>query len=86
MFFLFNWKLEMVQCRAAKFAKSRYKRTNSVTAMLEELGWPILSKSAQGRGLILFNKIIKNLAQDVPHEHILTKACKGTRKKIQLQI
>ena len=37
-------KLEMVQRRAARFVKSRYKRTDSVTAMLDELGWPILSK------------------------------------------
>ena len=34
-------KLEMVQCRAARFVKSRYKRTDSVTAMLDKLGWPI---------------------------------------------
>ena len=42
-------KLEMVQRRAARFVKSRYKRTDSVTAMLDELGWPILSKRPQGR-------------------------------------
>ena len=42
-------KLEMVQPRAARFVKSRYKRTDSVTAMLDELGWHILSKRRQGR-------------------------------------
>ena len=42
-------KLEMVQRRAARFVKSRYKRTDSVTAMLDKLGWPILSKRRQGR-------------------------------------
>ena len=31
-------KLEMVQRRAARFVKSKYKRTESVTAMLNELG------------------------------------------------
>ena len=66
-------KLEMVQRRAARFVKSRYRRTDSVTAMLDELGWPILSKERKDTGLILFYKIINNLAQ-VPHEHILTKA------------
>ena len=70
-------KLEMVQRRAARFVKSRYRRTDSVTAMLDELGWPILSKRRKDARLILFYKIINNLAQ-VPHEHILTK---GTRKK-----
>ena len=48
--------------------------------MLDELGWPILSKRREDARLILFYKIINNLAQ-VPHEHILTKAYEGTRKK-----
>ena len=46
----------------------------------DELGWPILSKRRKDARLILFYKIINNLAQ-VPHEHILTKAYEGTRKK-----
>ena len=73
-------KLEMVQRRATRFVKSRYKRTDSVTAMLDELGWPILSKRRKDARLILFYKIINNLVQ-VPHEHILIKAYEGTRKK-----
>ena len=73
-------KLEMVQRRAARFIKSRYRRTDSVTAMLDELGWLILSKMRKDARLILFYKIINNLAQ-VPHEHILTKAYEGTGKK-----
>ena len=48
--------------------------------MLDELGWPILSKRRKDARLILFYKIINNLAQ-VPHEHILIKAYEGTRKK-----
>ena len=75
----------MVQRRAARFVKSRYKRTDSVTAMLDELGWPILSKRHKDARLILFYKIINNLAQ-VPHEHILIKAYEGTRKKNKPQI
>ena len=70
----------MVQRRAARFFKTRYRRTDSVTAMLDELGWPILSKRRKDARLILFYKIINNLAQ-VPHEHILTKVYEGTRKK-----
>ena len=70
----------MVQRRAARFVKSRYRRTDSETAMLDKLGWPILSKRRKDARLIFFYKIINNSAQ-VPHEHILTKAYEGTRKK-----
>ena len=70
----------MVQRRAARFVKSRYKRTDSVTAMLDELGWPILSKRRKDARLILFYKIINNLAQ-VPHEHILKKLMKVLGRK-----
>ena len=73
-------KLEMVQRRAARFVKSKYKRTESVTAMLNELGWHSLSKRREDARLILFYKIINNLAK-VPHEHILVKAYEGTRRK-----
>ena len=50
------------------------------------LGWLmskrkyILSKRRKDARLILFYKIINNLAQ-VPHEHILIKAYEGIRKK-----
>ena len=73
----------MVQRRAARFVMQKQVQKNrySVTAMLDELGnWPILSKRRKDARLILFYKIINNLAQ-VPHEHILTKAYEGTRKK-----
>ena len=73
-------KLEMVQRRAARFVKSKYKRTESVAAMLNELGWHFLSKRREDARLILFYKIINNLAK-VPHEHILVKAYEGTRRK-----
>ena len=74
-------KSEMVQRRAARFVKSRFRRTDSVTAMLEELGWPTLSKRRKDARLILFHKIINNYLAQVPHEHNLTNAYEGTRKK-----
>ena len=58
---------------------------NLITAVLEERGWPILSKRRMNARLILFYKIINNLAQ-VPHEHISTKAYEGTRKKYNHQL
>ena len=48
--------------------------------MLNELGWHSLSKRREDARLILFHKIINNLAK-VPHEHILVKAYEGTRRK-----
>ena len=57
-------RLKMVQRRAARFVKSKYKRTESVTAMLNELGWHSLSKRREDARLILFYKIINNLAKN----------------------
>ena len=59
-------KLEMVQRRAARFVKGRYGMYESVTQMLEELTWVPLSKRCENARLILFYKIINNLAM-VPH-------------------
>ena len=59
---------------------SRSVKTVRVTAMLNELGWHSLSKRREDARLILFYKIINNLAK-VPHEHILVKAYEGTRRK-----
>ena len=39
-------KIERVQCRAARFVKSRYKRYSSVSDMLYVLGWTPLSQRA----------------------------------------
>ena len=48
-------KLEMVQCRAARFVKGRYGMYESVTQMLEELTWVPLSKRRENpRGLVSF--------------------------------
>ena len=73
-------KLEMLQCRDARFVKSKYKRTESVTAMLNELGWHSLSKRREDAKLVLFYKIINNLAK-VPHEHILTRLMRVPGRK-----
>ena len=61
-------KLEMVQRRAARFVKSRYKRTDSVTAMLDELGYYYLYSICEINNFIsliiphrsLFKLIINN--------------------------
>ena len=70
-------KIERVQCRAARFVKSRYSRYSSVSDMLDVLEWTPLSQRRQEARLILFYKIINGLAQ-VPFE--------GVRLAIQLAI
>ena len=72
-------KPEMVQRRAARFVKGRYGMFESVTKMLEQLTWTPLSKRRENSRLILFYKIINNLAV-VPHSW-LEKADVRTRKK-----
>ena len=72
-------KLEMVQRQAGRFVKGRYGMYESVTRMLEELTWAPLSKRHENARLILFYKIINNLAM-VPHS-CLEKADGRTRKK-----
>ena len=76
-------KLEMVQRRAAHFVKGRYGMYESVTQMLEELTWVPLSKRRENARLILFYKIINNLAM-VPHS-CLEKADGRTRKNHNLK-
>ena len=68
----------MVQCRAARFVKGRYGMFESVTQMLEQFTWIPLSKRRENSRLILFYKIINNLAM-VPHS-CLEKADVRTRE------
>ena len=72
--------VERVQCRAARFVKSRYTRYSSVSDMLDGLWWPPLSQRRQKARLILFYTFINGLAQ-VPFEGVLVEAYKGTRRK-----
>ena len=66
------------QRKAAHFMKDRYEMFESVTQMLEQLAWIPLSKRRENSRLILFYKIINNLAA-VPHT-CLEKADVRTRK------
>ena len=60
-------KLEIVQRRTARFVKSKHKRTESVTAMLDEH----LSKKREDVSLILFYKIINKGLWGYPEERHL---------------
>ena len=50
--------LEMVQRRAARFAVNDYRRTSSVTSMLESLGWPPLQLRRKEKRLSMLFKIL----------------------------
>ena len=69
-----------MQCRAARFVKSRYLRYSSVSDMLDVLGWTPLSQRRQEARIILFYKIINGL-EKVPFDGVLVEAYKGTRRK-----
>ena len=51
-------KLEMVQRRAARFAKSDYCRTTSVSKLLDDLGWSTLSDRRKESRLSMFGKAV----------------------------
>ena len=51
-------KLEMVQRRAARFAKSDYCRTTSVSKLLDDLGWSTLSDQRKESRLSMFGKAV----------------------------
>jgi hypothetical protein len=50
-------KVEMVQRRAARFTLHKYRRTDSVTAMLKTLNWPTLELRRQQSRLAMLYKI-----------------------------
>ena len=49
-------KLETVQCYAARFAKSDYHHTTSVSKLMDDLGWRTLSDRRKDARLNLFGK------------------------------
>jgi hypothetical protein len=79
-------KLEMVQRRAARYARNRYKKTSSVTDMLENLEWETIESRRTTIQLVMFFKIINDIV-DIPSSNYLTPANSKTRsnhsKKMQ---
>jgi len=71
-------QLESVQRRAARFTMSRYRRTSSVWAMLEELNWEPLASRRRTARLVLFHKIhyglvAINMPLELKHNSGLTR-------------
>jgi hypothetical protein len=54
-------RIENVQRRQARFIYSDYKRTSSVTAIINELGWKPLNERRKEQRLVLLFKIVNDL-------------------------
>ncbi len=54
-------QLEMVQRRAARYVLNQYSRTESVTAMIDKLGWELLEQRRMNIRLTMFYKIENSL-------------------------
>ena len=54
-------KIESIQRRAARFATNRYRRTSSVTEMINHLEWQPLSERRRIARLMMFYKIHNNI-------------------------
>ena len=53
-------QLERVQRHAARFVKTDYRRTTSVTGLLNELGWLPLFERRKHSRLTVFYKVLNN--------------------------
>jgi len=64
-------QLEMIQRSAARFVFNGFSRCSSVTSLLNQLNWPSLQLRRNQSSLIMFFKIIHNLA-NIPHSFFHT--------------
>ena len=77
--------IEAVQRRAARFVVGDYRRTSSVTDMLNNLGWQSLETRRREARLILMYKVIHGLVA-VPHEdHIKLNTTKTRDSALSTQ-
>ena len=65
--------IKMVQRRAARWVKSDYLWTSSVTAMLCDLHWPTLQRHREvSRLKTFYNAIYNTSALKIPHYFVIT--------------
>ena len=70
--------IESVQRCAARFVCGDYRRTSSVTEMLESLHWPLLQDRREDKDLEMFYKIEKGVV-NIPFPEELIKRHTNTR-------
>src|SRR5438874_4576399 len=52
--------IEMIQRKAARFCQNRYKKTDSVTSMIQELNWNSLRSRREASRLSVFSRVYNN--------------------------
>ncbi|KAI8497797.1 hypothetical protein Bbelb_244490 [Branchiostoma belcheri] len=70
--------VEAVQRRAARVTLNDYQRTSSVTQMLNDLQWPLLSERRRKARLTTFYKLTHNIIK-IPTSNLLKPAQGRTR-------
>ena len=63
-------RIENIQRKAARFVKSDYKQTSSVTSMMDELGWKPLHERRREQRLTPLFKIVNDLVAIPADQHI----------------
>ena len=66
-------KVESVQKHAARFCYNDYRRTSSVTSMLQELGWEDLQSRLEQNKVAMMYRTVNNLVE-IPADQYLTAA------------
>ena len=62
-------RLEMVQRRSARMVCSDFRRTSSVTSMLQQLQWPTLQERRAQAKVTMMHRIV-NKTVDIPTTHL----------------
>ena len=71
-------KIEMVQCRCARYVTGNFDRTSSVTSLLNCLSWPSLEERRRQYRLAVMYRILHNQV-DIHWQSFLTKTSSCTR-------
>ena len=71
-------KIEMVQCRCARYVSGNFDRTSSVTSMLNCLSWSTLEERRRQYRLAVMCRILHNQV-DIHWQSFLTKTSSCTR-------
>ena len=79
-------KLEKVQRKAARFVLHRYQKTESVTALLEELGWSTLQERRKNLRLTLLFKILNDHVAVPPDELNIIRYNSRTRSANSMKL
>ena len=69
--------VESVQRRAARFCYDDYRRTSTITSMLQEIGWEDLQSRREQNKVAMMYRIVNNLVE-IPADQYLTATSVST--------